>query len=288
LSGNCYLCGKTRFKRCPGQVRDMPQLDILRCQDCGLVFLSSTDHIGDGFYDQSGMHGQALLEVNDWLAEVDVDDRRRLASLEPLLPGCRLLDFGCGVGGFLAMAGKLAQHACGVEPEIRLQAHFADRGLAVFKDLETLREEKPEARFDLITLFHVLEHLPDPRRTLGELAALLADGGRVVIEVPSADDALLSLYQCEAFARFHYWSCHLYLFNPQTLTELVRQSGLQLEAVRQLQRYPLSNHLHWLARGRAGGHRQWCFLDSPALETAYAQALAAVGRCDTLLAFATV
>ena len=57
-----------------------------------------------------------------------------------------------------------------------------------------------------------LEHLADPRGTLVQLAQHLRPHGRIVVEVPSSADALLTLYDCDAFRRFTYWSQHLFLF----------------------------------------------------------------------------
>ncbi len=139
-------------------------------------------------------------------------------------------------------------------------------------------------RFDVITAFHVVEQLPDPRATLTHLAALLEKGGELIVEVPNSDDALLTLFECRPFARFTYWSQHLFLFNQRTLSDLARQAILKLRWLKQVQRYPLSNHLHWLSRGRPGGHNEWSFIDSPMLNDAYSAQLAALGRCDTLLA----
>ncbi len=51
----CYLCGGTEFNKRPGSVRDNPELEVLECASCGLVFLSSFDHIRDGFYENSEM-----------------------------------------------------------------------------------------------------------------------------------------------------------------------------------------------------------------------------------------
>ena len=118
---------------------------------------------------------------------------------------------------------------------------------------------------------------------LKELATRLKDRGRLVIEVPSSEDALLTLYENDAFQRFTYWSQHLFLFNAETLRRLATQAGLRVVSIQQFQRYPLSNHLHWLSRNRPGGHQHWSFLDTPALTEAYAASLAAVGKCDTLI-----
>ena len=139
--------------------------------------------------------------------------------------------------------------------------------------------------YDLITAFHVVEHLPDPRAMLRELATRLKDRGRLVIEVPNSEDALLTLYENDAFQRFSYWCQHLYLFNGETLRQLANQAELRVVSVQQFQRYPLSNHLHWLSRNQPGGHQSWSFMDTPALNEAYAASLASIGKCDTIIAY---
>ena len=106
-----------------------------------------------------------------------------------------------------------------------------------------------------------------------------------MIEVPSSEDALLTLYDSDMFQRFTYWSQHLFLFNAETLRILAAQAGLRVVSIQQFQRYPLSNHLHWLSRNLPGGHQHWSFLDTPALTEAYAASLAAVGKCDTIIAY---
>ena len=139
--------------------------------------------------------------------------------------------------------------------------------------------------YDLITAFHVIEHLAEPRAMLTSLAGSLAPNGWLIIEVPSAHDILLALYDCDAFQRFTYWSQHLFLFNPSTLKTLVRQAGLRMVALQHYQRYPISNHLHWLSSGKPGGHQRWSFIDTPELTHAYASTLAALGMTDTLIAY---
>ena len=277
----CYLCGGlSHVERC-GQVRDNLALKVLECRSCGLVFLSSVDHISFEHYEQSGMHDSDTFAVEDWVRESDADDSRRFEFLRASLPEKRLLDFGCGAGGFLSKAQGLASHLVGVEPESRLSDYFRRCGLHVFSSLEAI--VTTTEKFDLITAFHVVEHLPDPRETLRQLSKLTPTG-ELIIEVPSSDDALLTLYECDAFTRFTYWSQHLFLFNPRTLEDLIRQAGLKLNWLKQVQRYPLSNHLYWLATGNPGGHKRWAALDSAVLHEIYSAQLGALGKCDTLLA----
>jgi len=76
----CYLCGGTEFKKRPGSVRDRSELEVFECASCGLVFLSSFDHIRDGFYESSEMHGEEMPDVQAWLKETAWDDERRFQS----------------------------------------------------------------------------------------------------------------------------------------------------------------------------------------------------------------
>ena len=124
----CYLCGNTAHRERPGGVRDNPALRVLECDICGLVFLSSFTHIGAEHYEYSAMHGGQPLPVADWLHEAERDDERRFRFLQTRLAGKRLLDFGCGAGGFLLKARGLAAIAEGIEPGLGFRRTLLTRG----------------------------------------------------------------------------------------------------------------------------------------------------------------
>lgn len=273
----CYLCRQNDFKKRSGTVRDNPSIYVMECVSCGLVFLSSFNHVIDGFYENSGMH-ESSVDAERWVRESLWDDERRFNYLKRLIVNKDILDFGCGAGGFLKLAKKVAARAVGIEPEMALKQHFLKEEIEVFASID----DAPDS-FDVITLFHVLEHIPDPRTMLKRLSEKLRKGGQLIIEVPNADDALLNLYNCVPFSNFTYWSCHLFLFTPSTLSKLAEQADLKAHYIKQIQRYPLSNHLHWLSKGMPGGHMGWSFLDSPELHAAYEKQLACIGTCDTIL-----
>jgi len=274
----CYLCGCAAHSRRNGTVRDNLELAVLECSRCKLVFLSSFDHIEKDFYEQSGMHFTPI-DTGAWLRQTAVDDERRFTQFRRIAENKSVLDFGCGAGGFLVRLKGVASSVCGVEVESRLASHFSEIGLDVRRSIEEF-----DQTFDLITLFHVLEHFPDPASLLVQLSAKLKLGGRIIVEVPNSEDALLTLYHCDSFSNFTYWGCHLFLFNAATLSALVDKAGLTLDYVQHYQRYSVANHLHWLAKGKPGGHAVWHFLDSNELCSAYEKSLAAIGRTDTLLA----
>ena len=274
----CYLCESKKFLYRHGEVRDAPTLKILECKNCGLVMLDDKEHITSDFYRNSGMHGTDPRSIESWLKQSSKDDHRRFNMLKSGIENKKVLDFGCGAGGFLSLSKNLASEVAGVELESRIQSHWAGQ-INIFPKIEDVMGD-----YDLITSFHVFEHLINPREVLSDLARHLTLGGLIVLEVPNANDALISLYNNEAFQKFTYWSQHLFLFTSPTLEILARQAGLKVVMLKQYQRYPLSNHLYWLSKGVPGGHQKWLFLDTPELTNAYSHALSSMGKADTLIA----
>lgn len=134
----CYLCQSTDFSIRKGSVRDNDQLQILECQNCGLVQLSSQAHLQQGHYENSGMHGADPEPIEVWERNTAEDDNRRFEMLKTLLPNQRILDFGCGNGGFLKKAQELASGVTGIEPELRVREHLRDK-LQVLPGLSDLR-----------------------------------------------------------------------------------------------------------------------------------------------------
>ncbi len=231
------------------------------------------------------MHGEDPQAMEDWLKETHLDDSRRFEQLKSLIINKDILDFGCGAGGFLLQAKNLARTIVGVELEARVREYWKDSDFSIFPSIEQAQNSLRRVDgYDVITAFHVVEHLSDPREVLKRLGTNLKADGRLIVEVPSADDALLTLYNCDSFQRFTYWSQHLYLFTASTLATLIKQVGLEVVSIQHHQRYPLSNHLYWLSRSRPGGHQIWSFLDSATLSNAYAEMLASIGKTDTLIA----
>jgi SAM-dependent methyltransferase len=148
--------------------------------------------------------------------------RRILKNFPPWIGAGRLLDVGCATGRFLQQMAAVGWRVSGIEldPEAAAKARTvtADVTLGDPADL-TL----PRASFDLVTAFHVVEHLPDPRRAVGNMLEWLAPGGLLVIEVPNVGG-----WGGALFGR--YWSGldfprHLTHFTPATMRALVEQCG---------------------------------------------------------------
>ena len=143
--------------------------------------------------------------------------------------------------------------------------------------------QKQSKKYGIITAFHVVEHLKNPKEILKDLSQLLTENGEMIVDVPNSDDALLTLYESNDFQNFTYWSQHLFLFNEKTMTELIKQAGLKFNWIKYVQRYPLSNHLYWLAKGKPGGHQVFGCLNNDKLDQEYEHQLAAISKTDTII-----
>lgn len=276
----CYLCHGEKLTQVHGRCRDSATTKVLRCGSCGLVFLDNIGEVTEHFYETSGMYEFQAIDRMKLMREEKMDTERRATMLSPLVKGKRVLDFGCGTGAVAAAMKEAGADVCVVElNQAQREGISKDWGIKAVREVKDL-----DGSFDLITLFHVLEHLPDPVATLKELKAKLSAGGKILVEVPHAEDALVALYDSAPFKDFTYWSLHLYLFNEATLKAVFTKAGFTGVEVDYLQRYNLSNHLHWLAKGKPGGHEVWKHLSSAELDLSYARKLADLKLTDTLIA----
>tara|TARA_A100001035_G_scaffold242072_1_gene208359 strand:- start:767 stop:1624 length:858 start_codon:yes stop_codon:yes gene_type:complete len=284
---NCYLCGSTKQIKRRGKPRDNKSLNVFECCDCGLVFLDSFEHINENFYQESGMHDSEIQPdtFEDWLEESKIEDNKRIEKHKSKINGQKILDFGCGSGGFLSKARKYASIVKGIELEKRVKNYW-EGNIEIDFNLDKIIREKET--FDVITMFHVLEHIKDPISTLKDISKCIKANGEIIIEVPSSEDALLTLYNCEPFQNFSYWSNHLFLFNNNTLKKVIEKAGLKVNLIENYQRYSLSNHLYWLSNGKPNGHKVFSSLNSEILNSSYAEMLGKIKKTDTLIAYASI
>lgn len=243
----CYNCKKEDIELIHKGVRDNKEIDVFRCKNCGLVFLSDDEHISNSFYANGKMTNG--IKLKDWINNTKTDDKRRFLMLEKKIKDKVLLDFGCGNAGFLNFAKNCSKKVYGLELQKEYQSYFKECSLEIFDDISKI-PKKP----DIITMFHVLEHIKNPIELLKSLKPYLNDGGRIIIEVPNRNDALIGLYNCKSFQDFVYWSCHLFIFSEKNLKEIIKKAGYKIINFRYIQRYGLMNHLYWVFNNKPRGH----------------------------------
>jgi SAM-dependent methyltransferase len=208
---------------------------------------------------------------------------RRMKYLSAhLAENSSVLEVGCS-SGFMLYPLREAGHECtGIEPSGVFSEFVKSRNLAVYESLNRLRWLKPEAQFEVILHFFVLEHIADPRAFLEAQLALLKPGGKIIFEIPNAADPLHSVYDIPAFERFYWSVAHPWYFTEPSLNYLLKRLGRPYEILRD-QRYDLSNHMVWARDGRPGGMGRFTESLGSELEEVYKQSLIRAGKCDTLV-----
>lgn len=262
------------------RTRDISPLTVYKDDLSDVIFI-------DDFYTGTETYSDGSYRPESYADsfEAKQDCQRRVNSFRKFYNGCEILDFGCGAGDFLRAVWGDCVAAKGIE----LQRNYVDDlnadGIPCFDSLNFIEDRS----LDTIFSFHVLEHLPDPLASLLEMKTKLRTGGRLVIEVPHANDFLLDIACNEEFKRFTLWSQHLILHSRNSLKVMLAHCGFRDIVIEGVQRYPLSNHLQWLSRGVPGGHRsKFSMIDSNQLDEAYSSALGQIDATDTLTAVAYI
>jgi SAM-dependent methyltransferase len=204
------------------------RLRIVDCTGCGLGRLHprpSADLISR-FYPASyyGATGAKFVPAVEWIVRL-VGARHVRALSRGLDDGARVLDVGCGRGVLLSALARRGFEAHGFEVSPSAAAGVDPRAIVRFG--ENLQDaDYPSGHFDQVIVWHVLEHLPEPRQTLDEIRRILKPGGRLVVAVPNYS-SLQS--RCFGAGWFHLDPPrHLFHFPAAGLRELVESTGFRI------------------------------------------------------------
>lgn len=226
---NCNLCSLDNTKTV--QKSESP-FKVVRCRNCCLVYTNpqpDREHINKHYnesYYRDWIDKQMDRRIPMW--------RRRLQGLQNHKQKGRLLDVGCGIGTFLLLAEESGYEVWGTEIS-DFGSRYAGENLAldVYKgDLEEARF--PSAHFDIITLWHTLEHVPDPKATLKEIHRILKEDGILVIAVPNLHNFITNiLYFLAKGKRLKLFSpqskeWHFFHFSITTLSALLEKAGFDI------------------------------------------------------------
>ena len=210
------------------------------------------------------------------------DDYRRAVQFNKNLKNKDILDFGCGWGGFL-MNLKNYKSLSGVE--LRKECiNYIKKNIKKIEISNNINFF--DKKFDIITMFHVLEHIPFQVETLKILKSKLKNKGKIIIEVPHAKDFLILQDELKEFKDFIFWSEHLVLHTYKSLKSILLKSGFKKINIQYYQRYNFSNHLGWFLKRKPDGHNFYKDTVSDKLNSTYCENLKKIGQTDTLIAIA--
>jgi len=241
----CPLCDGNDAEpwlRCvdPAASRNDTKWYLQRCKSCNMIFLNPrpTEAASSVFYDQaeylpfSSAAGQQSLLSRVYAAARRYNLKWKRNVVSKIHRHGRLLDVGCGTGEFLQKMQQAGWEVRGVERDPSA-AQFAREHLqlkVITGGVEML--EQLHEKFEVITLWHVLEHLYQPKETLQKLKSMMSDEGVLIIAVPNVGGIDAKNYG-------EHWVAldvprHVQHFTLSTLQEMAARAGLKLLRSQQL------------------------------------------------------
>ncbi len=235
-------------------------LVALKCKQCGHIFVKNSpitsDNIAD-YYTMADFKGNRLLqelEYPDYYTDCFADYNEKLDSslvleqfhektsyFESVFPhGGRLLDVGCATGVFLDMMKKRGWDVEGVEISDEL-ASYARKTFSLNVHVTDLTREKINSEpFHVITLFDVIEHIPDPNLMIAACRDLLVEDGVLLLRTPTEEGLLrdiakviyrMSLTKAEYPMLWFYSFEHIHSFSLNTLNAILKKNGFSISKV---------------------------------------------------------
>jgi SAM-dependent methyltransferase len=270
-----------------------PEQQFWQCEDCRMIYLfpPPSPEEEERFYKQEfekfmqkrGAKDKDWSSPDKHFQSNQGEAQRRLVSLKPYMQkGMKVLEIGCSSGFMLSALKKMGLQVYGLDPSEVFVEYVRLKGIPVFPNLEEL-EGAFEIQFDLVLHYYVLEHIRQPVEFLKCYLDLLKKNGKMIFEVPCANDPLIELYRVPEFDRFYWSAAHHWYFNPESLTAVMKTCGCRFELYPE-QRYDISNHMIWMRDGKPGGLGRFSHIFGKKLDDLYRHRLKESWYCDTIFA----
>lgn len=224
----CPACGGTIFT----EWGKLPSYSVLKCAECGLGVTSPFPAAGQAEeLNRTTYNGEQRAAIYS-AREKDLGERyrRNLTRIKRFKPAGALLDVGCNIGIFMKAAREEGFAVTGVEINVSCAAYGKEKFNLDIRAASLHASAFPDGTFDVVTMFDVLEHVPDPQGFLAEANRVLKSGGLLVAQSPNIDSFMARLMK-------ESWNWltppdHLYHFTPRAMESLLRAQGFTVKEMR--------------------------------------------------------
>jgi SAM-dependent methyltransferase len=232
ILSDCPVCDSsqfTSFLTCVDQTVSRETFDIVKCDSCGFKFTNPRpDENKLGGYYKSDAYISHTNSKEGFINSVYQTVRKftllkKLQLISKYYKTGKILDIGCGTGEFLNICKNARWTAIGIEPDVD-----ARKMAQVNYDLDVRPEHElnylENDSFDIITLWHVLEHVPKLNERIEELKRLIKPNGIIFIAVPNSASLDAKIY-AENWAAYDL-PRHLYHFTPSDIQSIFKKHQL--------------------------------------------------------------
>lgn len=218
---NCPFCGgKASYFLTKNNI------PVYRCRECGLAFAVGEFPRLDSIYDANYYKHHANRYLKMTPAEEAIHNRRLHAMNSHIASPGKLLDVGCATGHFLHLATQQGWEVSGLELS-QFSAEQARKQYGLDVQIGTLETHRfPESFFEAITMWDVLEHVPDPVKTFAEVSRILKPGG--IFAFSTVNIASINARLQKEKWRYLDPPEHLYYFTPGVLKKMLKDTGFSI------------------------------------------------------------
>jgi len=232
----CNLCNSDSTKK----IMEINGFNIVKCKKCGLIYVNPRLKFKvlekiymDGTYFRNPAFKDfkfTFYGYDRYLEEKkDIMDTfsRRLDVITRYRKNGKLLDIGCAFGFFLELASKRGWKASGIEVSKNASDYAKKHQKSPVFNGTIEKANFKKKSFDVITLFDVIEHIPDPKNMLKKINKLLKPGGILAITTPNIDSLPAKILgnKWEEVRRVRE---HIYFFSNRTLKKILEKSGFKV------------------------------------------------------------
>lgn len=257
----CLICKNKKYNFYYKNTRENDHHKIVKCKKCNHIQLYPLDFNAKEYYDHD-KQDKSITNIGnrkneEWLEMVNNQSKRRINYLSEVIKSLlqkketiNICDIGGGYGHFCRNIKEKYGEKINVtliEPgNSRINKYNNNNNIKLIESLinENIIQEHFE-EYDIVTCFHVFEHVFEPVKFIKLLKQLVKEDGYYCIEVPNQNNELVKL--SEPFKeKVWYLNCHVSYFTPEKLLSLVKDEKNQLIEFKGFERYGLFNFLYWL------------------------------------------
>ena len=251
LKENCRICGAQSWSilyKGPIRMEKFGNWSksthiIWRCNRCQVGFLQREPLNYELANYRNMVDGDSSPEHFYILHDGEQADRLKILGTENLR-GKVIADIGCGAGSFLDLVKGYASKTIAVEPTHSFHKELKSKGHQVYKYCQDALKDWA-GKVDIAVSFAVVEHIESPLGFFSEIKLLLKPSSFLLLSTPNSQDWLIQFLP-EAYGRFFYRYAHTWYFNQESIQILSVRAGFKRAEVRHVQRFDVSNALHWI------------------------------------------
>lgn len=230
----CEICGSidlSCFLECRDHFLTKENFKLYKCNECCFVFLNPQPekeklelyYDSPDYISHSGTGKGIINKIYKRVKKITLQKKLKIVSRHS--SGKKILDIGCGSGELMNIFNENNWQTMGVEPNERVRNYaIKEYGLKIVDEKEI--EKIQDRSFDVISLWHVLEHVPELQKRMNELKRIIKANGTLFIAVPHCNSYDAVYYK-------EYWAAydvprHLWHFTPSTLEVLCNKYGFSV------------------------------------------------------------